>query len=195
VAPYAPAVNHLLFANDSLLFVKASEEGACDVKSLLDKYCEASRQRVNLDKSSVFFSKGCPETSRQIVKDILQVPNETLNERYLGMPSDVGRSLNGAFKHLKDRIWTHVQAWLEQLLSAAGKEVLIKLVLQAIPIFSMLCFKLPKGLCDHINSLIRNFWWGSKKGKRRTHWVSWEVMCSPKAAGGLRNRHGVFSKT
>jgi hypothetical protein len=66
-----------------------------------------------------------------------------------------------------------------------GKGVLIMSVVQAIPTFSMSRFKLPRGLCLHINSLIRSFWWGSKKGKRRTHWVSWEVMCSPKADGGL----------
>jgi hypothetical protein len=44
------------------------------------------------------------------------------------MPSDVGSSVNGAFKYLKDRVWKRVQAWLELLLSAAGKEVLIKAV-------------------------------------------------------------------
>jgi hypothetical protein len=86
VAPTAPIVNHLLFADDSLLFVKASEEGDQEAKTSLDKYCEASGQRVNLNKSSVFFSKGCPESTRQSVKTILQVPNETLNEKYLGMP-------------------------------------------------------------------------------------------------------------
>jgi hypothetical protein len=54
VASTAPAVNHLLFADDSLLFVKANVEGALEVNGLLEKYCNASGQRVNLDKSSVF---------------------------------------------------------------------------------------------------------------------------------------------
>jgi hypothetical protein len=61
VAPIAPAVNHLLFAGDSLLFVNATDEGAREVNSLLDKYCKASSQRINFDKSLVFFSRGCPE--------------------------------------------------------------------------------------------------------------------------------------
>lgn len=63
--------------------------------------------------------------------------------------------------------------------------MLIKSVAQALPVYSMACFRLPRGLCEHINKLIRGFWWGSKDGKRKTHWVSWKVMTSPKFMGGL----------
>ena len=41
-----------------------------------------------------------------------------LSEKYLGMPSDVGTVTNGAFKYLKDRVWSRVEGWLEQCLSA-----------------------------------------------------------------------------
>jgi hypothetical protein len=185
VASTAPAANHLLFADDSLLFVKASIEGADEVSSVLEVYFQASGQRINMDKSSVFFSKGCPESVRNGMKERLNIHNESLNDKYLGMPSDVGRATNGAFKFLKDRIWKRIQGWLELLLSAGGKEILIKAVVQAIPTYSMSCFKLPRGLCEAINSLIRNFWWGSRDGQRKTCWVSWEEMTTPKYAGGM----------
>ena len=89
----------------------------------------------------------------------------SLNDKYLGMPADIGRSKNGSFKYLKDRVWKRVQGWMEQTLSVGGKEVLIKSVVQALLVYSMACFKLPRGLCDHIDSLTRKFWWGSKDGK------------------------------
>ena len=52
---------------------------------------------------------------------------------------------------------------MEKCLSAGGKEVLIKSVAQAIPVYSMACFRLPRGLCEHINSLIRGFGGEAKK--------------------------------
>ena len=74
---------------------------------------------------------------------------------------------------------------MEQTLSAGGKEVLIKAVAQAVPTFSMSCFRLPRGRCQHIDSLLRGFWWGSKEGKGKTCWVAWEEMTKPKYMGGL----------
>jgi hypothetical protein len=185
VATSAPPVNHLLFADDSLLFFKETTEGAKEVSLLLETYAKASGQRINKDKSSIFFSKGCPDEVRLVVKNILNVPNEQLNEKYLGMPADVGTSKNGAFKYLKDRLWTKIQGWMEKILSAAGKEVLIKSVAQAIPVYSMSCFKLPRDLCEHLTSMIKAFWWGSKRGQRKPYWVSWDTMSMPKYMGGL----------
>ena len=74
---------------------------------------------------------------------------------------------------------------MEKCLSAGGKEVLIKSVAQSIPTYFMACFILPRGLCEHINGLLRKFWWGNKRGERKTAWMSWNTMCKPKFMGGM----------
>jgi hypothetical protein len=79
--------------------------------------------------------------TRESIKNELDVHKETLNEKYLGMPSDVGKSKSGAFKYLKDKVWKKVLGWMEQLLSVGGKEILIKSVAQVVPTFSISCFK------------------------------------------------------
>ena len=33
--------------------------------------------------------------------------------------------------------------------------------------------------------MIRRFWWGAEKGKRKTHWVSWDFMVRPEGKGGM----------
>ena len=73
----------------------------------------------------------------------------------------------------------------EKLLSQVGKEILIKTVVQAIPTYTMSCFKLPLGLCNDIESLIRKFWWGQRGERRKIHWVKWDSLCQSKANGGM----------
>ena len=59
-----------------------------------------------------------------------------------------------------EKLAKKLSGWKEKLLSKAGKEVLNKAVAQAIPTYTMSCFKLLDILCDELTSLIRNFWWG-----------------------------------
>jgi hypothetical protein len=46
-------------------------------------------------------------------------------------------------------------------------------------------FKLPFSLYDDLTRLIREFWWGAEKGRRKMHWVSWDIMVRPKPQGGM----------
>ena len=180
----APGVTHIIFADDSQLLFKASTEGLTTVSNLLITYCNASGQRLNNAKSLIFFSKGCPQSVRDGIKTSLDVHSEQLSKRYLGMPTDVGHSKNGMFKYIRNRFWEKVRGWMQKMLSVGGKEVLIKSVAQAIPVFSMSCFRLPRGVCESVTSIIRQFWWGSKQGRRKPCWVSWDVMTRPKDLGG-----------
>ena len=57
-------------------------------------------------------------------------------------------------------MWRKLQGLKEKLLSQAGGEVLIKSIIQAIPTYTMSCFKLPKWLIKELEILLRKFWWG-----------------------------------
>ena len=69
-------------------------------------------------------------------------------------------------------------------MSQAGKEILIKAVIQAIPTYAMSCFKLPAGLCDEISNTATRFWWGQKGNERKIHWLSKKKLCQAKMEGG-----------
>ena len=93
-------------------------------------------------------------------------------EKYLGLPSFIGRDKKSCFVNMKERIWARMQGWKEKLLSQARKEVMIKAVIQSIPAYSMSVFKLPASLCKEIEMMIRRFWWGQHDAKK-IHWVKW----------------------
>jgi hypothetical protein len=67
LAQTAPTVNHLLFADDSLLFVEATKEGAASIRSILQKYEECLGQAINREKLPVMFSYN---TSRRMKERI-----------------------------------------------------------------------------------------------------------------------------
>jgi hypothetical protein len=46
-------------------------------------------------------------------------------------------------------------------------------------------FKLPFSVCDDLTKLIRDYWWGVERGKRKTHWVNWHTMKRSKLQGGM----------
>lgn len=33
--------------------------------------------------------------------------------------------------------------------------------------------------------MVRGFYWGSSKGKRRVHWRAWDELLQPKSKGGV----------
>ena len=106
-------------------------------------------------------------------------------EKYLGLPSLVGRGKKASFNYIKERVWQKLQGWEGKLLSQAGREVLIKSVIQAIPTYAMGCFKLLLGLCDDIEAMIKKFWWGQRGNKRKIHWIRWSELTKSKMVGGL----------
>jgi hypothetical protein len=89
-------------------------------------YCEALGQKINLQKSSVFFGKKCPDNVKELVKTKLEVDNEILHDTYLGMPTEIARSVSSSFKFLSDRMWNSVMVWPDRPMSRAGKETKLK---------------------------------------------------------------------
>jgi hypothetical protein len=107
---------------------------------------------------------------------MLEVPAIKQYERYLGLPSFVGRAKYSSFAQIKERVWSKLKGWKEKLISQAGREILIKSVAQAIPAYAMSCFRLPNRLIKEIEVLIRRFWWGQGGDKGKMHWLPWQYF-------------------
>ncbi|KAA3480785.1 reverse transcriptase [Gossypium australe] len=81
-----PAIFHLLFRDDCILFAEATERDAISLKQILMEYERNSGQRVNFDKSTVFFSTNTQEREKMAISQVLAVRRSNDIERYLGLP-------------------------------------------------------------------------------------------------------------
>ncbi|VVA37427.1 PREDICTED: reverse mRNAase, partial [Prunus dulcis] len=151
----------------------------------------ASGQQVNFQKSAVCFCKNVHRGDQLMLAQFMGIPCVDHHSQYLGLPMVLDKKKGASFNHLKERLWKKLQTWKGKLLSGAGKEILIKVVAQAIPIYTMSYFLLPKYVCEDLNKLVAQFWWNSSTGNKKIHWMAWDRLCAPKEEGGLgfRNLH------
>ena len=85
-----PKLTHLLFVDDSLLFCRATVEECVNVLKILEAYERASGQKVNRDKTVLFFSRSTLDDIKSSIKQSLGVQEILRYEKYLGLPSLVG---------------------------------------------------------------------------------------------------------
>ena len=175
-----PLVSHLLFADDSHFFCKLESHECEEVMKVVRKYGQASGQRINLEKSSILFGKRINGTVRQHIKNTLRIQNEGGMGTYLGIQEDISGSKCKLFAFLKDKLVHRMNGWTCRWLSKRGKKVLIKSILLALPTYVMSSFLLPLAICEHLASVIAQFWWSSNLPKRIIHWAKWKKLCLPK---------------
>lgn len=165
VSNRGPSVSHLLFADDSLFFLKADYKNSHNLSLIFKEYEKASGQMINLEKSSITFGNRVYQHTRDNIMRTLQIPNTGGGGKYLGLPEQFGRKKKDMLQYIQERVQQKIDGWQTRFLSTAGKEMLIKAVAYAMPVYSMNCFQLPMELCSEIDSMIARFWWGSTKDK------------------------------
>jgi hypothetical protein len=153
--------------------------------NILKIYEQASGQEINLTKSEVFFSRNLSIAAQEDLSRIMGVRHVLGTGNYLGLPSMIGRKKKDVFAYIKDRIWKRINSWRGRALSRAGKEVMIKSVLQAIPSYIMSVYLLPDSTIKDIERMMNSYWWGGGANNKGIRWLAWDRLSYPKNQGGM----------
>ena len=109
-----PQVSHLLFVDDSLIFCCANSLECCKLIKILAMYEAELGQKINTDKSSVFFSLNASQETNGVVFDILGPMQNSRHSKYLGLPSIIGKSKNEVFPDVKEKVGRKLSGWKEK---------------------------------------------------------------------------------
>lgn len=150
-------LTHLLFADDCVIFDRVKSKEWQNLHNLLAVYERASDQCLNSQKTTIFFSSNIGRAERVLIQEVVGVKMSNNYEKYLGLCTMVGRSKYNSVRGINDRIWQKLNSWKDQLLSPTSKEVLLKAIIQAIPIYKMSIFRLSTKMCKEKASLIARF--------------------------------------
>ncbi|KAL0754380.1 hypothetical protein Bca101_092048 [Brassica carinata] len=184
-SPGGPMIHHMLFADDSLLICKASTNQAAELIKILQIYEKATGQKINIEKSAITFGSKVDDGTKGLIQEITGITKEGGTGNYLGLPECFSGSKTEILAYIYDRLKDRLNGWFAKLLSLGGKEVLIKAVAMAMPVYAMSCFKLTKQSCENLTRAMADFWWNSLEHKKKIHWLSWTKMCLAKEHGGL----------
>ena len=84
-----------------------------------------------------------------------------------------------------DKFRSKVSHWTHRWLSSIGRLVLLKTVVQSLPIYRCGVQIPPSSFVRDSDALSRKFLWSGSLLSSKWSLVKWETVCRPKHAGGL----------
>jgi hypothetical protein len=110
-SPRGSRLSHLFFADDSLLFCKANSVEWRQLLRILGTYEAGSGQKLNLHKTSIFFSRNTSVERRQEILQQSGLQETQRLDTYLGLASFVGKSRKQAFSFIIEKVSQKLDNW------------------------------------------------------------------------------------
>lgn len=148
------------FADDLILCGEASFSQARKMEHLLATFCGFSGQRMNQNKSWIWFSPNTPHYLQNVIRmEFGVLPTVDLGT-YLGMPLLHGRLRKNAYQCLINKVVRQLSRWKWKTLSKASQAMLIRSTLEALSVYAMHSVIIPKGIITQLDKLCKGFFWG-----------------------------------
>eukprot|EP00253_Pinus_taeda_P021341 PITA_21341 len=179
-----PATMHQQFVDDTMLHGTPTVKEAIAYRDILHLFSKASGMEINFSKSTIFFFN-----THQVVQShlsrLLGFKIGSLPSKYLGAPLTLKPWQKAHWEEVLANMERRCKHWTNRALNFAGRLVLTKAILQAIPQYMLSILPAPKGILGQIRSIQRSFLWSGNSEKRKWSLVAWKKLCRPKNRGGL----------
>ena len=145
--------SYLLFANDIILCSKAEARGCEAILDVLGKFCRESGQKINLDKYRIYFSPNVRNELKEEISERLGIRETNNIGKYLGFPLKHRGVPRNPYNFIVERVMNKLAGWKAKYLSFAGRAVLIKSIMSAIPNHVMQGVVLPVHVCEKLDKI------------------------------------------
>jgi hypothetical protein len=189
LAPEALALTHTMYAADLVIFGLAEESELKALRTIMEWFGGSCGLKINSDKSMIWFSRRTTQRERNLVLHIFPANEPNDSTTYLGYPMPKGKITSKHYSRMEALTMEKFNGWKVGTLSQAGRLILVKHVLLALPIYYMGARLLPKMVLTRLVAAIRRFFWGKTHQTHYLAYVSWDIICTPKVMGGLDQRH------
>ncbi|XP_028550446.1 uncharacterized protein LOC110098462 [Dendrobium catenatum] len=189
-------INHLMYADDLLVFGESTKDNAEALKSSLMEFSSYSGLFINEAKSSIVFSHN--DNLAQFISATLGIHQVNTSLTYLGLPISSKRLKNTHFQPLLSKISALLDGWKNKFLSFAGRVQFIKFTVINTIAYWIRGAIIPKSCCAYINKICSRFLFHSNIHEKKLHLIAWAKVTLTKHYGGLgipsieALYHGVF---
>eukprot|EP00253_Pinus_taeda_P027077 PITA_27077 len=177
-------LTHQQFVDDIMLFGEPTVREVRQLRRILDLFAEASGLEINKDKSCIFIFNTIDQVKSHLIR-ILGFKKGELPTKYLSNVLDYTSRRMKNWQGVLDKLSNKVANWAFRVLNIAGRIVLAKSVLQAIPIYPLSIMAAPVGVCAKIREIIWKFISSGSDQKKKWAMVSWSQLTERKEKGGL----------
>eukprot|EP00253_Pinus_taeda_P011770 PITA_11770 len=175
-----PATTHQQFVDDTLLQGTPTVKEALAFKSILILFSKASGMEINHAKSKIFFFNTHLAIQKHL-SSILGFKRSNMPSKYLGAPLTSKPWQKHHWESTLAKLENKCRHWTHRALNFAGRLVLTKAILQAIPHYMLSILPAPQGVLHRIRTIQTSFLWKGNAEKNKWALVAWNKLCKSKS--------------
>ncbi|WVZ85337.1 hypothetical protein U9M48_032277 [Paspalum notatum var. saurae] len=172
-----------LYADDVVIFLRPSASDISITLDILKLFGEASGLRTNMHKSNVFPIQ-CSEEDTTFKQDHLPCQVAEFPCKYIGVPLSLKKLTKQQIQPIIDRIADQLPGWKADLLTKAGRRILVQFVLTSMLVYLTMAMDLPLWALKAIDKIRRGFLWRGRRDVKGGHCLlAWPKVTRPLELG------------